>query len=420
MNVLLLGNGAREHALAWKLSQSKRCTHLYIAPGNPGTATCGTNVPMPLSDFQKIADFIRDTNIELVVCGPEEPLVKGLEDFLNDFEGLNVKFVGPSMQGAMLEGSKAYAKEFMHRHAIPTARYQKFDSTQFHQAVAFANTFNGPIVIKADGLAAGKGVVICETKEEASATLDEMLNQHRFGDTVVIEEFLKGIEMSAFCITDGTHYMMLPTAKDYKRIGEGDTGPNTGGMGAVSPVPFASRDLMDKIENQVAVPTVVGLKKENIRYRGFIYFGLMIVNDEPYVIEYNCRLGDPETQVLMTRFENDLVELCLALFNDQLDEMQLQRRDGYAVGIVVASGGYPGDVKKGIAVTNADVVQDGLLFHAGTTMKENALVTNGGRVFTAVAEGESVLAARDNALRIADRITFDGKYVRRDIGYEFV
>ncbi|HZG01174.1 MAG TPA: phosphoribosylamine--glycine ligase, partial [Chitinophagales bacterium] len=396
---------------------------LYTAPGNPGTAQHGTNVPLPLNDFEKLTDFIRDTKIELVVCGPEEPLVKGLEDYVNELEGLDVKFVGPSMQGALLEGSKAYAKEFMQRHAIPTARYQKFDAAQFHQAVAFANSFTGQIVIKADGLAAGKGVVICQTKEEATATLDEMLNQQKFGAAsanVVIEEFLAGIEMSAFCITDGTHYLMLPTAKDYKRIGEKDTGPNTGGMGAVSPVPFANSDLMDKIENRVVIPTVVGLKKENIRYRGFIYFGLMIVDNEPFVIEYNCRLGDPETQVLMPRIENDLVELCLALFNDRLDEMQIQTRDGFAVGVVVASGGYPGDIKKGLTITNADAVENGWLFHAGTAKHGNDLVTNGGRVFTAVAEGSSVAAARDKALRIASGVSFDGKYVRRDIGYEFV
>jgi len=423
MNVLLLGNGAREHALAWKLSQSPLCTNLYIAPGNPGTAQHGTNVPLPLNDFQKIADFVRDTMIDLVVCGPEEPLVKGLEDYLTDLQGFDkLMFVGPSSQGAMLEGSKAYAKEFMQRHNIPTAKYQQFNASQYHQAVAFAETFNGPIVIKADGLAAGKGVVICQTKEEARATLDAMLNQKQFGDasaTVVIEEFLSGVEMSAFCITDGTHYLMLPTAKDYKRIGEGDTGPNTGGMGAVSPVPFATRDLLDKIEDFVVVPTVVGLKKENIRYRGFIYFGLMIVNNEPFVIEYNCRLGDPETQVLVTRIENDLVELCTALFNDGLDERQIVRREGYAVGVVVASDGYPNEIKKGLAITNTDEV-DGLLFHAGTTTKDNNLVTNGGRVFTAVAEGSTILEARDNALTVAKQIRFDGKYFRKDIGFEFV
>lgn len=374
---------------------------------------------MPLNDFEKIADFICDTQIDLVVCGPEEPLVKGLEDYITDLKHLNVKFVGPSTRGAMLEGSKAYAKEFMLRHNIPTARYQQFDASQYHQAVAFAETFSGQIVIKADGLAAGKGVVICHSKDEVRVTLDEMLNQKRFGDKVVIEEFLSGVEMSAFCITDGTHYLMLPTAKDYKRIGEGDTGLNTGGMGAVSPVPFATRDLMDKIESQVVIPTIIGLKKENIRYRGFIYFGLMIVNNEPFVIEYNCRLGDPETQVLVTRIENDLVELCEALFNDRLDEMQIIQRNGYAVGVVIASGGYPGEFKKGIAITNADNVK-GLLFHAGTSKSENDLVTNGGRVFTAVAEGESVIEARDNALVVAEQIMFEGKYFRKDIGHEFL
>ncbi len=426
MNILLLGSGGREHALAWKISKSKFCKNLYIAPGNAGTGNCGTNVDMGVSDFEAQKKFCLDNKIDMVVVGPEEPLVKGVYDFFqNDPQLKHITVIGPSQHGAQLEGSKAFAKEFMQRHHIPTAKYREFDSSSYEEGVNYIQQHATPIVLKADGLAAGKGVIICQNPVEAAAEFELMIQQSKFGDAskkVVIEEFLSGIEMSVFVLTDGKNYVLLPEAKDYKRIGKGDTGLNTGGMGAVSPVPFADATFMEKVIQRVVKPTVEGLQKENIEYRGFIFIGLIKVGDEPFVIEYNCRMGDPETEVVIPRMKNDIVALFKAVETQTLDTVQMEADNRKAVTVVAVSGGYPGDYEKGKVIDGLELIdpEETLVFHAGTVEKENGeIVTNGGRVLTITSFADDIKTAAGKSQANLEIIDFDGIYFRPDIGYEF-
>jgi phosphoribosylamine---glycine ligase len=425
MRILLLGSGGREHALAWKLSQSVWTNPLYIAPGNPGTARCGINVNLDLSDFDAIGQFCIKERIEVVVVGPEEPLVKGLYDHFKGNEDLkSIHFIGPSRQGAMLEGSKAFAKAFMQRHNIPTAVYREFTLDNYEEGVKYLQEHELPIVLKADGLAAGKGVVICQSHVEAIAEFELMIQQSKFGEAsnkVVVEDFLSGIELSVFALTDGKSYLLLPEAKDYKRIGEGDTGLNTGGMGAVSPVPFATPGFMHKVEQRIVKPTVDGLYKEGIEYTGFIFFGLINVNGDPYVIEYNCRLGDPETEVVIPRLENDLVGLCVAASQKELHMVKIQADPRAAVTVMAVSEGYPGGYEKGFEITgiNDNFGKQSLLFQAGTAEQDGKIVTSGGRVFCITSFGKDITEAADTSLDIIEYIHFDGMYHRSDIGYEF-
>jgi phosphoribosylamine--glycine ligase len=431
MNILLLGSGGREHALAWKLSQSPLCQQLYIAPGNPGTAQCGINVNLPINeDFEIIEAFCRDKSIQLLVVGPEEPLVKGITDYFREANRRNpfangwLGIIGPSAYAAQLEGSKAFAKQFMQRHGIPTASYREFTSEQYEDAAVYVASHTLPIVLKADGLAAGKGVLICQTHEEALLGLKEMLQEGKFGaagSQVVIEQFLTGIELSVFALTDGKDYVLLPSAKDYKRIGAGDTGLNTGGMGAVSPVPFADDVFMKKVEERIVKPTIKGIASEKMDYTGFVFFGLIKVGDDPYVIEYNCRMGDPETEAVMPRLQTDLVQLLKAAAEQRLAEMQVASDPRFAVTRVAVSGGYPGEYKKGFVIEglkNSDPKT--LVFHAGTKAENEQIVTQGGRVLAVTAYGASVAdAAKTAALSLAN-IHFEGMYYRPDIGYEFL
>jgi len=422
MNLLLLGSGGREHALAWKIIQSPHCSNLYIAPGNAGTALCGTNVSLSLSDFESIKNFCEQNNIEMIIVGPEEPLVNGIADY---FEDSPIKVIGPSSAGAKLEGSKAFAKRFMQRYNIPTAAYREFDASNYQDGVDYLHQHSLPIVIKADGLAAGKGVVICQYAGEAIAEFELMIQQSKFGDAsknVVVEEFLDGIELSVFVLTDGKNYVLLPEAKDYKRVGEGDTGPNTGGMGAVSPVAFADEEFMEKIEERIVKPTIKGLQEEGINYRGFIFFGLIKVDDDPFVIEYNCRMGDPETEVVMPRLKNDLVELFKAAADQRLNEIKIEQDDRTACTIVAVSGGYPGQYEKDLPIEGLDTVgeENTLVFHAGTKNVEAAVHTNGGRVLCVTAYGDDVNQAIRSAKQTLNAIDFDGMYYRKDIGYEFL
>lgn len=425
MRILLLGSGGREHALAWKISQSPLCESLFIAPGNAGTSQCGTNLPIAVTDFDAIKKACIEKIIDLVIVGPEEPLVKGITDFLISTPALkNMDVIGPGKNGAQLEGSKAFAKSFMMRHNIPTAAYREFTLDNYPEGVRYLQQHPLPIVLKADGLAAGKGVVICENHIEAIAEYELMLQRAKYGEAgkkVVVEQFLQGIEMSVFVLTDGKNYVILPEAKDYKRVREGDKGPNTGGMGAISPVPFASEAVMKKIEEKVIRPTVNGLQKEGLEYRGFIFFGLMIAGNEPYMIEYNCRMGDPETEVVIPRLKNDLVELMTAAANQQLDKVQIEKDSRTACTIVAVSGGYPGEYEKGYEISGLENVnpEDSLVFHMGTSAKDNEVITNGGRVFCITSYGRSIYDAVEISKEEMEKISFIGMEYRKDIGYEF-
>lgn len=424
MNVLILGSGGREHAFAWKLAQSPLLKKLYIAPGNAGTEEFGENINIKATDFSAIKKLVNEKSIDMVVVGPEDPLVAGIYDYFeNDTDLKNIPVIGPSKAGAQLEGSKDFAKAFMQKYKIPTARYQTFTKDSLDEGYKFLETLDAPYVLKADGLAAGKGVVISTSLEAAKAELNDMLMNAKFGKAsskVVIEEFLKGIELSVFVLTDGNSYKILPAAKDYKRIGDNDTGLNTGGMGAVSPVPFADDTFIKKVEERIVVPTINGLKKENIIYKGFIFIGLMNVDGEPYVIEYNVRMGDPETEVVLPRIENDLLELFIAVSKGKLNEKELIVSPKTALTLVLVSGGYPQDYEKGFEVVGLDDVKNSIVFHAGTTKKENHILTNGGRVLAITSLGNSIKEARDKSYFNADTINFIGKYHRNDIGLDLM
>lgn len=425
MNILLLGSGGREHALAWKMNQSHHCDQLFIAPGNPGTATCGTNVQLNINDFENIKDFILANNIALLVVGPEEPLVNGIYDYMHQFFGNKLIVIGPSKQAAQLEGSKAFSKQFMQRHHVPTAAYAEFTKDNFEQGKAYIQQHSLPIVLKADGLAAGKGVVICETHAHAVAVFEEMIINKQFGEAsskVVIEQFLQGIEVSVFVLTNGKDYQVIGHAKDYKRIGVGDTGLNTGGMGCVTPVPFMNDAFMQTVETTIIQPTINGLAKENLVYNGFIFFGLMNCNGTPYVIEYNCRMGDPETEVVMPRLETDLVSLFAAMDNGTLADTNIEYNEGSFATVMAVSGGYPGDYKKNLQIDGlANTVNtNSIIFHAGTKQNEDSIVTNGGRVLTVTSGGATITAAVQQSIEVLNEISFEGMYFRNDIGYEFV
>ncbi len=428
MNILLLGSGGREHALAWKIVQSKHCSQLFIAPGNAGTLQHGKNINISVNDFDAIKKFSIENNIEMIVVGPEEPLVKGIYDFFsNDDETKNIIIIAPSANGAQLEGSKAFSKKFMQRNNIPTAAYAEFTKENFEEGKKYIQQHTLPVVLKADGLAAGKGVVIAQTTEDALNAFEEMIINQQFGEAsskVVIEEFLDGIELSVFVLTDGKNYKIIGHAKDYKRIGIGDTGLNTGGMGCVSPLPFLTDDFMQKIETKIIEPTIQGLQKENIIYNGFIFFGLIKVNDEPFVIEYNCRMGDPETEVVMPRLKNDIVELFLAMHNNTLKDVVIEFDDRACATIVAVSKGYPGDYEKGkiIQFDNSAIGQfdHSIIFHAGTKLNDKKeVITNGGRVLAVTSFGATIADAVQLSKNVLENIHFDGMYFRNDIGYEF-
>lgn len=424
MNVLILGSGGREHAFAWKIAQSKHLQNLYIAPGNAGTANCGTNVNIGVNDFEAIKNLVWEKDINMVVVGPEDPLVNGIHDyFLQDDILKDIPVIGPKKDGAILEGSKDFSKQFMMRHSIPTARYQSFTKETLKEGHEFLTTLNPPFVLKADGLAAGKGVLIIDNLKEAQQELSTMLLNEKFGkasQTVVIEEFLKGIELSVFVLTDGKSYKLLPAAKDYKRIGVGDTGLNTGGMGAVSPVPFADEAFLKKVEEQVVIPTIEGFKKENIDYRGFVFIGLMNCNGNPYVIEYNCRMGDPETEAVLPRIESDLLDLLQGVATQTLHTKQFEVTTKTAVTVVLVSGGYPGDYEKGIPIIMSKTSNDTLVFHSGTSLKNDAVVTNGGRVFALTSFGDTITEAVTKSFEQANAINYEGKYFRSDVGKDLM
>ncbi len=424
MNILLLGSGGRECAFAWKIAQSENYDQLFIAPGNAGTAIYGQNIAIKVNDFDQIKTFCLSHKIGMVVVGPEDPLVLGISDFFKNDPLLNhIPVIGPSKEGAQLEGSKDFSKRFMQRHAIPTARYKSFTKEQLNEALSYVEDHPLPVVLKADGLAAGKGVLICDNKTDAKQELRSMLSDRKFGaagNTVVIEEFLSGIELSVFVLYDGRSYKILPEAKDYKRIGEGDTGLNTGGMGSISPVPFADAAFMKKVEERIILPTVQGLQKENIDYKGFIFIGLMNVKGEPYVIEYNVRMGDPETESVIPRIQTDLVNLLKAVAEQKLDTVQLDTDPRTSVTIMLVSGGYPGDYQKGKAMRNLDLVKDSFLFHAGTALKEDDIVSDGGRVLAITSLADTLHEALVKSNKNAEIIEFEGKYYRKDIGFDLI
>lgn len=422
MTILLLGSGGREHALAWKMIQSLHCSKLYVAPGNAGTDTIATNVDLNPNDFDRLKLFCIENQVDMVVVGPEDPLVNGIYDyFKQDLELKNIPVIGPSQEGAQLEGSKEYAKQFLVRHNIPTARYASFTPETVEQGCTFLQTLEPPYVLKADGLAAGKGVLILSDLEEAKNELRQMLVHAKFGAAsakVVIEEFLSGIELSCFVLTDGKSYKILPTAKDYKRIGEGDTGLNTGGMGAISPVPFADAAFMEKVENRIVKPTIAGLQSENIEYKGFVFIGLIKVGDDPYVIEYNVRMGDPETEVVMPRLQSDLVALFQAVASEKLEAFNLEIDPRSATTIMVVSGGYPEDYEKGKVISGLDKVENSIIFHAGTKIEAGQVVSNGGRVLAVTSYGVTYQEAIKKSYQNIDQLHFDKMYFRKDIGFD--
>ena len=422
MNVLILGSGGREHALAWKISQSSSCNKLFIAPGNAGTDLVGVNKNINVSDFDAIKHLVIDEDIEMVVVGPEDPLVNGIYDFFkNDNDLNNVSIIGPSKEGAQLEGSKKFAKEFMQRHNIPTAKYKSFDKDTLQDGCDFLETLSPPYVLKSDGLAAGKGVLIIESISEAKSELKSMLLDSKFGQassTVVIEEFLDGIELSVFVITNGDTYKILPTAKDYKRIGEGDIGLNTGGMGAVSPVPFVDRFFMEKIEQEIIKPSIEGLKKENISYKGFLFIGLIKVGSEPKVIEYNVRMGDPETEVVIPRIKSDFLNLLKGIKDGTFSEKDLNISEDVAATVMLVSGGYPQKYNKGYEITNSENCEGSIVFHAGTKNDEGIVKTNGGRVIAVTSFGKTLEDALTKSNKNAEKIDFQGKNYRKDIGFD--
>jgi phosphoribosylamine--glycine ligase len=422
MNILILGSGGREHTFAYKISQSNKCNQLYVAPGNAGTSEIATNVTISVNDFEAIKNCVIKNDIKMVIVGPEDPLVNGIADyFLKDSELKEIMLIGPSKTGALLEGSKERAKEFMMDHQIPTAGYQSFTNETMNEGKQFLETLSPPFVLKADGLAAGKGVLILNDIDEAKNELEDMLSNSKFGAasaTVVIEEFLDGIELSVFVLTDGKNYKILPTAKDYKRIGEGDTGLNTGGMGAISPVPFADDVLMKKIEERVVIPTVNGLQKENIDYKGFVFIGLIKVNNEPFVIEYNVRMGDPETEVVLPRIKSDLVSLFEATFNQELDKASIEIDQRAATTVMLVSGGYPEAYEKGKIISGINNVNDSIVFHAGTTINDQDIVTNGGRVLAITSMDVDYKKALKKSYQNIEKLHFDTMNYRNDIGFD--
>jgi phosphoribosylamine--glycine ligase len=422
MNILILGSGGREHAFAWKLSQSNHCENLFVAPGNAGTSAIAKNISLDVNDFAGIKEFVLSEDIKMLVVGPEDPLVNGIHDFfLADDLLKGITVIGPEKLGATLEGSKEFSKKFMSRHNIPTAAYESFTAETVEKGCAFLETLKAPYVLKADGLAAGKGVLIIEDIDEAKASLREMLVDAKFGNAsakVVIEEFLDGLELSCFVLTDGKNYKILPTAKDYKRIGEGDTGLNTGGMGAISPVPFLDDELMNKIEERVVKPTINGLQKDNIPYKGFVFIGLIRVNNEPYVIEYNVRMGDPETEVVIPRVKSDLVELFQAVGSQTLDKVAIELDDRAATTVMTVSGGYPEAYEKGKEIIGLDSIEDSIVFHAGTKTEEGKVVTNGGRVLAITSYGPDFREALATSYKNVAKFNFDKMYYRKDLGFD--
>jgi phosphoribosylamine--glycine ligase len=425
MNILLLGGGGREHAFAWKISQSPDCSRLFIGPGNAGTSRFGTNMELAPTDFSAVRKACLENQIDMLVVGPEEPLVKGIADFFAEDPKLShIPVIGPSAAAARLEGSKAFSKRFMQRHSIPTASYREFDIAHFTEGSEFLKSHKLPIVLKADGLAAGKGVIICKSHVEAMSEFELMLQQNKFGEAgkrMVVEEFLDGIELSVFVLTDGDHYVLLPEAKDYKKIGEGDKGPNTGGMGAVSPVPFADKAFMKKVKERIIEPTIRGLKEDQIDYKGFIFIGLIKVDEEPVVIEYNCRMGDPETEVVLPRIKNDLVALFQAVAHKKLNEITIEIDPRAAATMVAVSGGYPGSYEKGFPITGLDnAAGDSLIFHSGTKEVNGQVITNGGRVLCVTSFARTLPDAIRKSIGVLRHIDFEGMYYRQDIGYEFL